>query len=43
MIETHHNRRINEAQNIAHQERADAFLQLFRAVPKILASLRHQR
>ena len=42
MIETHHNRRVIDAQRIAHQERADAFASFFRALPKIAASLRHR-
>ena len=43
MIETHHSRRINEAQQIAHQQRADVFIQMFRAVPTLLSTLRHNR
>ncbi len=42
MIETHHSRRIHDAQKIAHQERADAFASFFRALPKIVSSLRHR-
>lgn len=42
MIETHHSRRINDAQRIAHQERADAFASLFRAMPRIISALRHR-
>lgn len=42
MIETHHSHRINEAQRIAHKERGAAFASLFRAIPKIVSSLRHR-
>ncbi|MEM9584528.1 MAG: hypothetical protein AAGA08_15570 [Pseudomonadota bacterium] len=42
MIETHHSARVNTAQRIAHQERGQAFAALFRALPKIVSSIRHR-
>ncbi len=43
MIETQINSRIRDAQNLAHQERAEAFSRLFRIVPNVVSSLRHRR
>lgn len=41
MIETQINRRVLDAQNLARRERAEAFTNFFRAVPRFVSSLRH--
>lgn len=42
MIETRISRRIDNAHLLAHEERGKAFAAFFRAVPKIVSSLRHR-
>jgi len=41
MIEPRINTRIQNALELAHKERAAAFAKLFRALPRLAASLRH--
>ncbi|MEM6406863.1 MAG: hypothetical protein AAF700_00455 [Pseudomonadota bacterium] len=42
MFETQLSPRIAAAQRAAHKERSEVFASLFRAVPKIVSSLRHK-
>ncbi|MEM7472320.1 MAG: hypothetical protein AAF340_13310 [Pseudomonadota bacterium] len=42
MIETHLNPQANAAQKAAHEIRGEAVASLFRAIPKIVSSLRHK-
>ncbi len=42
MIETQLHPKIAAAQRAAHEARGEAFANLFRAIPKIVSSLRHK-
>jgi len=43
MIETHYSADMNAAQKIAHDARGEVVASMFRALPKIISSLRYRR